>query len=260
MKTEYSNSNDVTLFNIKKVIVLFVVLYIATTLISSAAYSLATPIFKPFRYLDPDNCFMLLSIHHIIQAIITFALIFLIAKVMKLKLSDFGFNTNDFGFSFKKILVFSGVWFLIQLGASIYVAKTTSASVLLSYPLTTKNFIGNFLFEILLTGTSEEILFRSLTIPLTIYLLKTFIKSEKTVNIIAITMATLIFALAHVNYNLSPFMITRFNLPQLITCLIFGSFFGYLFVKTKSVLGPLIAHNAINGVITLIGLIIIKAF
>lgn len=255
MQFKSLNKTLINLINVLKAITLFAILFITVTLISSVSYSLATVIFKPYRHLDPDNCFLLLTIHHIIQGIIAIFVILLLSKLLKLKMSDFGFNKKNFKYAVRKTLIFCGIWIVVQFAGSLYIAETGSVNFSYSYPLTAKNFISNFLFEVLLTGTSEEILFRALTIPITVCVFKTFIKSERLTDILAIAMTTMIFALAHINFNLNPFMITHFNPLQQITCLILGSFFGYLFVKTKSVLGPMLAHNALNGVIAIVSLV-----
>lgn len=247
------------LINILKVFLLFITLFITITTISSVSYSIAYKLYGIFRIFDPDNSFLLITFHHILLAIAALIIILLISKVLKIELKDFGFNKNGFCFSMKKILLFCGIWTIIQFAGSVYLIKTTSTPVNFPFPLSVKNFLGYFLFEILLTGTSEEILFRALVIPLMLYNLE-FIKSEKKSNIFAVIAATFIFMLAHINFNLNPFEITYINPLQQITSLITGIFFGYLFIKTKSILGPMIAHNAINGVITIIGLIMFFVF
>ncbi len=250
----------INLTSVLKVIALFVLLFLAITVISSVSFTIAEKLYGVFRGIDPDNSFLLITIHHILQAIIALFLILIISKITKLKLTDFGFNKNDFKYSVKAVLIFCGIWAVIQAAGSIYMIKTTNMSAAFAFPLTFKNFLGYFLFEILLTGTSEEILFRSLAIPPMLLLLGKFIKPERKSNIIAVAAATLIFMLAHINFNLNPFRITHVYLPQQITCLIFGVFFGYLFTKTKSVIGPVLAHNALNGVITIVSLIMYFVF
>lgn len=234
--------------------------YFAVTLISSASFDLAATIYTPFRYLDPDNCFLRISIHHVVQGVIAFVCVFLLSRILKMKLYDFGFNRNRFLFAVRRILLFSGFWFVIQLSLSILLARTTSMDIALSYPLTARNFIGNFAFEVLLSGTSEEILFRALAIPFMVCVLRKFVWSEKIVHAIAASAATLVFMLAHINFNLHPFRVTHYNLAQQMTCLVFGQFFGYLQIKTNSVLGPMLAHNILNGVITVVTLITQLAF
>ncbi|MFP4016478.1 MAG: type II CAAX prenyl endopeptidase Rce1 family protein [Halanaerobiales bacterium] len=53
---------------------------------------------------------------------------------------------------------------------------------------------------------------------------------------------------------------TYFNSLQQLTCLIFGVFYGYLFVKTRSVFGPILAHNLLNGVITISTILLFYIF
>lgn len=236
-----------------------IVLFSAITVISSVSYTVASQLYGNFGSLDPYNSFLLITLHHILQAIAAGLIICLMAKVLNLKLQQFGFNLNGFSFSMKKIMIFCGVFTVVQLVGSIYLINTASIPVGFSFPLTFRNFLGYFLFEILLTGTSEEILFRALSIPLVLHSLK-FIKSERKANVFAVMASTFIFMLAHINFNLNPFQITYFYPLQQITCFITGTFFGYLFVKTKSVLGPMIAHNAINGIITMIGFFMFLIF
>ena len=235
-------------------------LYALTTVISGVSYNLAEQVASPLMRFDPDQAFLVISIHHVFQAIAAFLLIALLALVLRKKVPDFGFNKNELRFSIRSVLLFCGVWFVIQFALSYLLTRSGVVDASFAYPLTARNFIGNFLFEVLLSGTSEEILFRAMTIPLMVLVFRTFMKKETTANIVAIACATLIFMLAHINFNLHPFAITHFNLAQQITCLIFGAFYGWLMVKTKSVVGPMLAHNLLNGVITLCSLLISLIF
>jgi len=78
--------------------------------------------------------------------------------------------------------------------------------------------------------------------------------SEKQNTIIAVVVSILIFMLAYVNFGFNPFKIYNFNLLQQITVITLGAFYAYLFLKTRSLVGPMLAHNWLNGVIVLIGL------
>ena len=232
-----------------------VVLFLAVTLISSAAYDLAVGTISSVRFWDPADTFLLISVHHVYQAIIAFAVIAVLSLLLQKPISSFGFNTNNWPVAVLSVLIFSAVWFVVQMVASIVVSRVTSLDTTLGYPLTAGNFIGNFLFELLLSGTSEEILFRAMTIPLMMMVFQKLIHCESLAWGAAITVSTLVFTLAHINFNLYPFRITNFNLAQLITCVIFGVYYGLLMKKTGSILGPMLAHNLLNGVITLSSLI-----
>ena len=235
-------------------------LYTLTTVISSISFTLAERIAAPLMRFDPDHAFLVISIHHVFQAIPAFVLIALLALLLRKNLAEFGFNKNELRFSVRSVLIFIGIWFVIQFVLAYIFTSTGFMDGSFSYPLTARNAIGNFLFEILLSGTSEEILFRSMIIPPMILLFRTFMKKESTANTVAIVCSTIIFMLAHINYNLNPFAITHFSLAQQFTCLIFGTFYGWLLVKTKSVIGPMLAHNLLNGVITIVSLLIAVMF
>jgi membrane protease YdiL (CAAX protease family) len=88
-----------------------------------------------------------------------------------------------------------------------------------NFPLTAKNFTGYFLFEILLSGTSEDVMFRALVVTSMLFLWRNLFRVERHLNI-------------------------------------FGTFYGYLMVKTKSIAGPILAHNLLNGVITIVSLVL----
>lgn len=129
-----------------------------------------------------------------------------------------------------------------------------------TFPLNFRNYIGYYLFEVLLSGTSEEIMFRSLVITLMLSLWGKYFSNSKRFSIVVISASTLIFMIAHINFNLFPFKITHFDILQQLTCLASGLCFGYLFLKTKSIVGCMIAHNLLNGIITLMTLLFVLSF
>ncbi|MFQ3547425.1 MAG: CPBP family intramembrane glutamic endopeptidase [Termitinemataceae bacterium] len=124
------------------------------------------------------------------------------------------------------------------------------------FPITVQNFVTYFGFQILMSGTSEEVLFRSLVMVPLLLVGERGSMSSKTITIVVSSIATIIFMLAHINFTLFPFRITYFNPLQQLTVLIFGYFYAYLFIKTRSIIGPIVAHNLLNGVITVIGLML----
>ena len=231
-------------------------LYVLTTVISSVSYRLAEQVAAPLMRFDPDHAFLVITIHHVFQVIPAFVIIALLALVLRKHLAEFGFNKNELRYSVRSVLIFIGIWFVIQFSLAYIFTKTGFMDGSFAYPLTARNAVGNFLFEILLSGTSEEILFRSMIIPPMVFLFRTFMKKESTANIVAIVCSTIIFFLAHINYNLHPFTITHLVPAQLLTCLVAGAFYGWLLVRTKSVIGSMLAHNLLNGVITFVALLI----
>jgi membrane protease YdiL (CAAX protease family) len=158
------------------------------------------------------------------------------------------------------VLLFSLFWFVLQgvLGVLMVVFGNTPATF--QFPMTAWNFGGYFAFQILLSGTSEEVLFRALVMaPLLIYGKRAGLP-EKPSTLLAGGIATLIFMLAHINITFDPFRVTNFNLLQQFTVFTFGAFYAFLFIKTRSLLGPVLAHNLLNAVIVTIGLILFLVF
>ncbi len=239
---------------------LTVALFALTSVISSASYHLAERCAASLMRLDPDQSYLVISIHHVFQAIAALLVIVLLSLVFRKKLTAFGFNKNELRFSMRSVLLFCAIWFVIQFVLTYVLTKYFGLNGSFPYPLTTRNVIGNFLFEILLSGTSEEILFRAMVIPPMIFVFRTFIKKESSAKIIAVVCSTLIFTLAHVGYTLDPFSITTLVPAQLATCVLFGTFYGWLLVRTKSIIGPMLAHNLLNGVITISTLLITILF
>lgn len=233
------------------------ILFLAITRIASdVAFSIARPIYEYLYYLDPDGSYLYITLHHIIQALFALLLIYLISLLAAIPLKDFGFSRNELPYAIRTVLKFCLFWFIFQ--GSIALAMRLSGIQINSFPfpLTIKNFLLYFAFQILLSGTSEELLFRALVItPLIVFGTRHGI-SERKSKIISGLIATVIFMLAHINFTLVPFRVTYFNLLQQLTCLVFGIFYAFLFLKTRSVIGSMLAHNLLNAVIVLIGLIV----
>ena len=245
------NQKGITPQRVGKIALLFVLLFATVTGVSSLAYTVALPLVKPYRSWDPYGCFLLISAHHIVQAALTLLLLCLLRSTRTATWADMGFHAGKASLGLKPTLLFCALWLFAQFGLSLWLKTTAGAEVGLAYPPTVTNLVGNGLFELLLSGTSEELLFRALPIALTIRALGPDLSANRAAQGVGIALATLIFTLAHIQFQWFPLQITHFSLPQILTCCISGSFFGYLFVKTKSVLAPMIAHNLLNAVITL---------
>lgn len=245
---------------IGKIGLLGLVFLALTRLISEVAFLLAQPIAQSLRSFDPDGSFLYISVHHIWQGVFALLAILLLARIFRIPLTQFGFNLNNWRYATRLVLLFSLFWFFLQgsIGALMMVFGDTSAAF--HFPLTAWNFGGYFAFQILLSGTSEEILFRALVMtPLLLYGKRAGL-TDKTNALQAGGIATLIFMLAHINIAFDPLRVTHFNPLQQLTVFTFGSFYAYLFVKTRSLLGPILAHNLLNAVIVTIGLALYLIF
>lgn len=106
------------------------------------------------------------------------------------------------------------------------------------YELNKTNIIGTLGFQLLLSGPSEELLFRALPIALYIHFMKSDSKSNY---VTAIILSAFLFALAHINFR-------EFIIPWIQVCyaFVYGLAYGYVFIKSKSVIYPMIMHSMSN--------------
>lgn len=215
---------------------------------------------QALRAFDPDGAFLYISLHHIWQGLFALLAILILARAFRMSLKDFGFNVNEWRYAVRLVLLFSLGWLLVQGSIGTLMMIFGDGSAAFHFPLTARNFGGYVAFQILLSGTSEEVLFRALVMtPLLAYGARAGL-AEKPNALLAGGIATLIFMLAHITIAFEPLRVTHFNLLQQLTVFTFGSFYAFLFVRTRSLVGPILAHNLLNAIIVTVGLILFLIF
>ena len=117
------------------------------------------------------------------------------------------------------------------------------------YDLNLKNVTGTLGFQLFLSGPSEEVLFRAL--PICVLLSVVPCKGSHWP---AITIAAVLFSAAHISWSIQPFAVS-YSIPQLITALIYGLAYGFVFVKTKNVIYPMMMHSCSNLIMVGLGYI-----
>ena len=212
-------------------------------------------IFPFIRFLDPDGTYLWISIHHILQLILSIGLMMV---WFKSPLKDLGFNLKESKISFKIFgwvtLGFIILAFLTNVLPPLLEGKTPS----FHYPLNARNIGSVLSFQLLLSGTCEEPLFRGFTMlalsqswPGTLRIWKLEIP-------ISGLWATLFFMFAHIGISVNPLGISHFSVPQQILSLFLGLFYAILFHRTKSLFGPMVYHGYSN--VILIGVLYLLAF
>jgi len=194
-----------------------------------------------FNAIDGYGLFAWISVHHVVQMLCAIIAIVIIAKVLKL---DFGFCLGDRKAGMEHVanftiaaVVFALIWHLL------------SNVRMPDYPLNFNNIAGQLGFQLLLSGPSEEILFRALPITLLVY---SFGKS-KVIRInkwnisLENIIAALLFTFAHVSWSLNPFSV-RASWVQLILSMVLGLWYGVAYQKSKSILYPMAMHSIWNVV------------
>ncbi len=192
-----------------------------------------------YSQVDPDGAFAWISVHHVVQALIFLLLMIPVARLGKL---DFGFGWGD-----RK----TGFWF-VRLFALIFVGYTAVSMVIVlatgtfqtfPYPMTTRNIVGHLAFQLLLSGPSEELIFRGFAITMLAFAVQGTVARGKVsaANIVA----AVIFGLAHVGISFSPIALS-YDPFQVVYAIVLGIFYGVCYERSKSVYYPMMVHSISN--------------
>lgn len=198
-----------------------------------------------FKWLDPDNVFVWPYIHHLVQLLL--ALVVIILPFWKKSLDEWGFNINEREWSLKVTLKFCVYWVLFNTIGTLIFQILSGWPPIVRYPMNVRNIAGNLSFMFIMPGISEEVLFRALVTGI---LLRSW---KGRINILGINLpyagfiAAIIFTLAHIGFDIYPFKVTYIEPMQLIFAFGLGIFYAVMFDRTKSLLGPILVHNASDG-------------
>ncbi len=195
--------------------------------------------------IDPETVFLWLTIHHILVLALT---VLVMKFVFRMDFRQWGFNLNELPESLRIIAWFAPVYLVVIILTLLpNVLSGTAPSI--EYPLTAKNMAGVLGFQVLLTGTAEEPLFRGMLMTV----LGKYLRGTHRIGNFEIptsgVVAAILFTLAHVGFTISPFAITDFSLFNLVGALVLGLFFAIVFHRTGSLLGPIIMHGYGNGIL-----------
>lgn len=226
MKKISGNSKNKT----SKICVIAAVLFIFQFLASFISGKIS----RLFDYsaIDEDSIFMQVSVHHISQMLITLMAIFFLYIVGHFR--GFKLRPAYDKKGIKYTALFCAVIALYYFTIYFIICKAESYD----YELNVTNVAGTLGFQLLLSGTSEEIMFRSLPIVIFLHYLDADKKGDKA---IAVVLASLLFAVAHIN-----FVNMEFSWFQLCYAFVLGLAYGYTFIRSKSVIYPMIMHSMSN--------------
>ncbi len=221
-----------------------------------------------YSTVDPDGAFAWASVRHIAQAVIFLILMLIITRASAIR---FGFGWGD-----SKV-----GWFYVRLFALIFIGYMVVAMLIVlaagtfqtfPYPLTTRNIIGQLGFQLLLSGPSEELIFRAFAITMLALMVKGILVAGDTrfsrpvitifagVLTVANFIAAIIFGLAHVRFTFAPFS-ASYNMGQVIYATVLGLFYGVCYERSKSMVYPMMMHSISNVVavgVTIVASLLIR--
>lgn len=214
-------------------VVLLVVLFAAQYLASRCGFFVSRMF--DYSFIDPDGLFAQVSVHHIVQMLCALVAILILRIAVGIK--GFKLRPRVDSTGIKYTVAFCVALLIYYLG--VYIAGSYMNSInTYDYELNTVNVAGTLGFQLLLSGPSEEILFRSL--PITV-LLSVLDPDKKVDQALAILGAAVLFGIAHID------MVT-FSIPwfQAGYACVLGIFYGFTFIRSKSVIYPMIMHSMSN--------------
>ncbi len=185
--------------------------------------------------------------HHVVQ------LCFALGCIWYLSGGDWrswGLNTKNLGES-KRLLTrgFFPVLVLFLFFGELLVPLLTDTPPEFGYEVTVVNVIGILVFMGIVSGLSEEILFRGfIQTYLTQYFDRTFTVFGHVLPLSGL-IAAVIFTVAHVGFTVFPLGIYHLQIPQIALAFVLGIYYAIAYHETESLVAPIVAHNVVNGAI-----------
>lgn len=223
------------------------------TLILLGVPKLAGVIADAFDYtsIDPDGAYAWLFVHHIAQAGI-FCLAILVISRFKHISFNLGWGNVEVG---KKYVLRFTLYFSMYLVGTLAFTVMAGSFQLFTFPMTARNIIGYLSFQLLLSGPSEELIFRAFATTMLALVLKSRVFGGKAS--LANVIAALIFGLAHVGFSFAPFQVS-YSVMQVVYAMVLGLFYGDCYEKSGSVIYPMMMHS-ISNVLSVGATVIITA-
>ncbi|HHV63536.1 MAG TPA: CPBP family intramembrane metalloprotease [Peptococcaceae bacterium] len=216
----------------------FMALFLVQVLVGKSGWVIA----DLFSYdsFDPDHLFARLSVHHIVQMLIALAVIAVLNRLIK---ADFGFQLGDGKKGLRYFLIFTAVIAVIALIYHILMYVFGQA-LAYDFSLSQKNVLGTLGFQLFLSGTSEEILYRALPVTVLVYVFGKSIQIKWDITL-EVVLASLLFTVAHIKWSLFPFSLNLIS-SQLFYAFAMGIVNGIVYQQSRSILYPMLMHSISN--------------
>lgn len=198
-----------------------------------------------FSAVDKDNAFVWICVHHIVQMLVGLLAVVCLNKIYGLQ---FNLAAKKSKAGARYTLFFSLAVFAVTLVCDVvfYVKGLIEPC---AFPLNATNVVGTLGFQLLLSRPSEKIVFRALPITILLSILYENGRREKTA---AVVVSAFLFSIAHINWYTDPFSLS-FSWLQLGYAFVFALVYGVTYIRTKSVIYPMIMHSLSNVIMVGLG-------
>lgn len=220
-------------------IAVFILIFLTQIFAGKAGHFIGHSV--PYQSIDPYDCFIEISIHHAVMLLIALILVLALRKILKI---DFYLGLGDKKSGLKYLAIYTASFFVITIVIHAFMALKNQLPSY-DFPLDARNVTGKLLFQLLLTGPAEEMLYRALPVALLTYVFGKSIKVKGSITL-EVLLASLIFSLAHANkMSLVPFTFEA-DYFQLIYAFVLGTIQGVVYQKSKSIVYPILMHSFSN--------------
>ena len=211
--------------------------------------SLLIIFFPTFPIIIQNNIFIFL---YLSGASIFLTSILLIYWLSNGRLDKWGFNLRAKDLKIKLSVEIGLIFFSIGLISNILSILTHNYTYY-PFPLTFRNIVGMMLYSSIFVGIAEETGFRGLIQTYLMNRLSGSVKLFRWNFHIGCIIAAILFGLLHLG-NLMAGSLLNFGhefVPFVLMQVIFGSIIaliaGYIYQETKSLAGPVVIHNLVDG-------------
>lgn len=193
-----------------------------------------------YKMLDPDGVFAWQSVHHMVLLLIGLAVVFVLRRPLN---SHFGFQVGDRKKGMRYFVIFTAVLTAVSLAYHVYL-YVSGQPLSYDFALNSRNVLGTLGFQLLLSGTAEEVVYRALPITVLVYALSRSVKLRGSITL-EIVLTSLLFSLAHVKWSLFPFSVDA-SISQLIYAFAIGTVQGIAYQESRSIIYPILMHSVSN--------------
>lgn len=220
------------------VIITFLLLFGIQLVSGKVGYFIAAMI--PYRQMDIFDSFANISIHHVVQLLIAIIIILVLSKRLHL---DFYFQLGDKKQGIISLAIFTVTFTVISLTQHAFMAMNHHLPVY-DFPLDTRNVLGTLGFQLILSGPTEEVVYRALPIVLLSHAFGRSIKIKGYFTL-EVMLSSVLFTFAHVRWSLIPLTFDANYMQIMYTCVL-GTIQGITFQRSRSILYPVLMHSFSN--------------